>query len=814
MYDVRSVPGVSVKLSALHPRYDLAQRARCVPELVERLSSLAQEAAKFNIALTVDAEESNRLALSLDIIEGVLANKEVPEWDGFGLAVQAYQKRALTVVDWVVDKAHDYKRRLQVRLVKGAYWDYEIKRAQEMGLSDYPVYTRKCHADVSYLTCAAQLLQQSDVIYPMFGTHNAHTIAAVMDMAHSYNTTFEFQSLYGMGQGIYQALRKQHDVAVSLYAPVGPHKDLLAYLVRRILENGANSSFVNQMLDDKNTVQHLVRDPVAHAVEGDLKPHKNIVRPQNLFAGEFAGARVNSQGLDFDDLSAVHTLYQAMLPYREQSFEAASVIGGKVYKDGAAMIVVSPVDGEEILGKVWSAHQDTALKAVEAAHQAFPVWSKVDAEERATILERMADLLEENAAALMALLVREAGKTLPDAHGELREAVDFCRYYAARGRVDCASAGFVLPGPTGERNVYYRHGRGVFVCIAPWNFPLAIFLGQIAAALMAGNSVIAKPAEQTPLIAALVVSLLHQAGVHKDALNLVVGDGFIGAAIVDHPLVAGVAFTGSTEVARSINQSLAAKRGDIIPLIAETGGQNAMIVDSSALPEQVVDDVVRSAFASGGQRCSALRILCLQEDIAPTVLRLLRGAMQQLTVGNPWELSSDIGPIIDEGARSRLRSYVDSIQGHARLIQALDVPDDIGRGYYFAPHAYEIDQISSLKGEVFGPILHVYIYKRSDLDYVLGELNDLGYGLTLGVHSRIDSFVQKVSDVMRAGNVYVNREMIGAVVGSQPFGGQGLSGTGPKAGGEDYLRRFCVERLVSTDTTAAGGNASLVSITE
>ena len=815
MHKAHEVAGVSVKLSALHPRYEVAHREQCVPEMIERLLLLAKEAASYNVPLTVDAEEAARLPLSMAILEGVLKSDELPEWDGFGLAIQAYQKRALAVVDWVVDLANDHNRRLQVRLVKGAYWDSEIKWAQEAGLPDYPVYTRKSHSDVSYLTCAAQLLQQADMIYPMFGTHNAHTVAAIMDMAKSYKADFEFQSLYGMGQGLYSALMKEHDVKVALYAPVGPHKELLPYLVRRILENGANSSFVNQLLDEECDVNDLVSDPVARAKGHDLTPHPAIVMPADLYVDEGAEGRRNSQGLDFDDVAVLKKLYEGLEPYRNRSFEAASLVGGKMRKDGSAEVHFSPSDRTESIGKVWSARRALAAEAMDVAYGAFADWSRVDVEERASMLERTADLLEEHAAELMALLVREAGKTQHDAHLELREAVDFCRYYAAQGRADCSLEGTVLPGPTGEENIHMRRGRGAFVCISPWNFPLAIFVGQVAAALVAGNSVVAKPAEQTPIIAMRAVALLHEAGIPKDVLNLVIGDGFVGGTLVDHPLVAGVAFTGSTEVARGIAQSLATKRGGLVPLIAETGGQNAMLVDSSALPEQVIDDVVKSAFGSAGQRCSALRILCVQDDVAESVLRLLRGAMRELSVNDPWEISSDIGPIIDGEALSRLRGHCDALAGHGRLIHAVELSDELrNQGHFMGPKAYEIDQLSALDEEVFGPVLHVYRYKRKDLDYVIEQLNDMGYGLTLGIHSRVDSFVREVSDKMRAGNVYVNRSMIGAVVGSQPFGGQGLSGTGPKAGGPDYVRRFACERVVSTDTTATGGNASLVSLVE
>lgn len=815
-HDVREVAGISIKLSALHPRYMMSQRERCVPEISERLLELAKEAASYNIALTVDAEETERLSLSLEIFGAVLKSKELPEWSGFGLAVQSYQKRALAVVDWVVDKAHEYKRPLQVRLVKGAYWDREIKRAQELGLPDYPVYTRKYHTDVSYLTCAAQLLQQSDkMIYPMFGTHSAHTIAAILDMAQDYNVLFEFQKLHGMGDSVYAALLKDYDVPVTLYAPVGPYKELLPYLVRRILENGANSSFVNQLLDADYPVSALVADPVQKAEKHHLTGHPSIVAPGGLYERETSGSRVNSRGLDFQDSAAVQALYQQIDPLKGHHYEAPCIVGGKVIKDGRQHSIVNPARTGDKVGKAWYAREDIAVKAVRGAAAAFDSWNGVSVEERAQILERFAGLMEEHSAVFLGLLVREAGKCLPDAQGELREAIDFCRYYANQARVDFDSAGYRLPGPVGESNVYYRHGRGVFVCISPWNFPLAIFTGQIAAALLAGNSVVAKPAEQTPLIAAYAVELMHKAGVPQDVLNLIIGDGFIGASLVNLEEVAGVVFTGSVNVAREINQVLAAKRNGIVPLIAETGGQNAMIVDSSALAEQVVDHVILSAFNAAGQRCSALRVLCVQDDVAEMVLRVLRGAMRQLSIGDPALLKHDIGPIIDKEARDSLLQYCNRLAGHGRLIVMTPLPPELEEeGFFMAPRAYEIDQLSALREEVFGPVLHVYRYKKKDLDFMIGQLNDMGYGLTLGIESRVDSFVRDISYKVRAGNVYVNRGMIGAVVGSQPFGGHGLSGTGPKAGGPDYLRRFGVETVVSTDTTATGGNASLVSLGE
>jgi RHH-type proline utilization regulon transcriptional repressor/proline dehydrogenase/delta 1-pyrroline-5-carboxylate dehydrogenase len=816
-HNVRQVPGISVKLSALHPRYEFAQEDRCVPEIAARLSVLAHEAAAYNIALTVDAEEVERLELSLEIIERVLKDETLRDWRGFGLAVQAYQKRAPMVIDHVYHLAQQNKQHMQVRLVKGAYWDREIKRAQVLGLEGYPVYTRKTHSDVSYLACAEKMFKlaakKGNWIYPMFGTHNAHSVAAILEFADGKDIPFEFQKLYGMGDALYAALlEKRSNVAVSIYAPVGPQKDLLAYLVRRLLENGANSSFVNKLLDEDVPVENLVSDPVAAAVASGGKQHDKIKMPSEMYRAEKPLGRENSSGIDLDDPISVASLLQD-IKRTKTSHYAAPLIGGKSYKETEPEDVVNPGRLHEVVGTVWNSHSAVIKKAMRVAHKGYGAWHKTSASERALILNRYADLLQQTAPELMGLLVREAGKTIEDAHLEVREAVDFCRYYANRGRQDFAADGYKMPGPTGEENLYKREGRGVFVCISPWNFPLAIFTGQIAAALMAGNAVVAKPAEQTPLIAYRAAQLWHKAGVPGDVLNLVIGDGEIGAALVGHKDVAGVAFTGSGAAARSINQTLAVRQGPIVPLIAETGGQNAMLVDSSALPEQVVDDVIRSAFGSAGQRCSALRILCVQEDIADGLLRMLKGAMQELRVGLPGDIKSDLGPVIDDEALQKLLQHKRNLGGFGKKICSINVPGNLPNdGYYFGPCLYEIDTVKALGEEVFGPILHVVRYRRNELDELIEDLNDMGYGLTLGVHSRIDSFVQHVAEKMRAGNVYVNRSMTGAVVGTQPFGGHGLSGTGPKAGGPDYLLRFATEKVISTDTTASGGNTSLVSM--
>ncbi len=804
-------PGISVKLSALHPRYQYSQSEICVPEMRDQLIELAQAAAKYNLGFTVDAEEADRLALSLDIIESALPELD-PEWEGFGLAVQAYQKRALPLIDHLAEVSNVHKRRMQIRLVKGAYWDSEIKHAQEQGLEDFPVYTRKANTDVSYLACAHKLLSHDDAFYPMFGTHNAHSLSAVIEMGKGKD--FECQRLFGMGQGLFEHVMQEHDVKTSIYAPVGPHQDLLPYLVRRLLENGANTSFVNRMLDQDAPVDEIVADPVEKVRERSTHKHPKIALPKDIYASEDGAYRLNSKGVDLTDPKSVDALYKGISNY-ERAYDVASVIGGVWDKTGSAQGIANPADRADAVGSALSANQRMVGKAMDKAKAAFVEWSGTDADIRAQILEAIADLYEDNRDELMAILIREAGKTIPDAIGEIREAVDFCRYYANRGRRDFRREGFALPGPTGESNVYSLHGRGVFICISPWNFPLAIFTGQVVAALMAGNTVICKPAEQTAIIASKAVALMHEAGVPHDVLSLMIGEGDIGAALVAHDDVGGVCFTGSTEVAREINQTLALKQGAIVPLIAETGGQNAMIVDSSALPEQVIDDVIYSAFGSAGQRCSALRILCVQEDVADKMIRMLKGAMAEMKLGVPYDLSTDIGPVIDEDAYAKLAEHREALKGFGKFIYEVALDDDLKeQGNFFAPCAYEIDGIDMLHNEVFGPILHVVRFQKDKLDELLQDIDDSGYALTFGVHSRIDEFQDYVVNRVRAGNAYVNRSMIGAIVGSQPFGGHGLSGTGPKAGGPYYLQRFATERVVSVDTTATGGNASLVSLEE
>jgi RHH-type proline utilization regulon transcriptional repressor/proline dehydrogenase/delta 1-pyrroline-5-carboxylate dehydrogenase len=803
---VLDAPGISVKLSALHPRYEIAQRDRVMAELVPRTLDLARKAKAAGIHLTVDAEEADRLDLSLDVVEAVFSDPSLDGWDGFGLAVQAYQKRALPVLAWLDALARRVGRRLMVRLVKGAYWDTEIKRAQERGLDGYPVFTRKASTDVSYLACARYLLARRDAFYPMFATHNAQTAAYVLEAA-GERAGFEFQRLHGMGEPLYDQVVGPA-MPVRVYAPVGGHEDLLAYLVRRLLENGANSSFVNRIQDERVPIADIVSDPVAKVAALASKPHPRIPAPVDLYRPE----RANSLGPDLSDPVVSGPLLDALARSWSRPWSAAPLVSGEALA-GAARPVRDPADRRRVVGRVTEADEAAVERALEAARRAQRDWSALPAAERAACLDRAADLMEANRIDLMALLVREAGKTVPDALAELREAVDFCRYYAARGR-----EGFVartMPGPTGERNELRLVGRGVFVCISPWNFPLAIFTGQVAAALMAGNAVIAKPAEQTPLVADLAVRLLHRAGVPAGVLHALPGDGAtVGARLVADRRTAGVAFTGSTETAHAINRSLAGRGGPIVPFIAETGGQNAMIVDNSALPEQVVDDVVTSAFRSAGQRCSALRVLFVQDGIAGKVAEMLRGAAAELRLGDPGLLSTDVGPVIDEEALATLRAHVARMGREGRTLYAGEVPPECRDGAFVAPHAFEIDRLDRLEREVFGPVLHLVRWEGARLDSVLDAIEATGYGLTLGVHTRIDATARRICERMPVGNAYVNRNMIGAVVGVQPFGGEGLSGTGPKAGGPHYLLRFAAERTLTVNTTAAGGNASLVSLTE
>jgi len=805
--DVLEAPSISVKLSALHPRYEVAKRSRVLDELVPRLLDLSQQAMARGIGLTVDAEEAARLELSLDVLHKVFTHPSLEGWNGFGLAVQAYQKRAPFVLDWLAETARAAGRRWCVRLVKGAYWDAEIKLAQELGLSGYPVYTRKPNTDVSYLACAIAMFEAgADVIYPQFATHNAHTIAAIHHIARG--RPFEYQRLHGMGQELYdEVIGKDHlNVPCRVYAPVGSHKDLLPYLVRRLLENGANTSFINHVVDEFLPMKQLVGDP-SEVVRGFAsKAHPRIPLPVDLY-GEL---RKNSMGVNLSNDNELAALAEAANQH-PGPWQAAPLVPGAT-PEGDTVKVTNPADRRVEVGTWRGAGEATVQKALVNGVAAQPAWDRLPAASRAAILEHAADQLEARRGEFISMCVREAGKTLSASIAEVREAADFLRYYATMAR-RLFGHPETLPGPTGETNELSLHGRGVFVCISPWNFPLAIFTGQIAAALVSGNAVIAKPAEQTTLIAHAMVKLLHAAGIPADVLQLVPGDGaVVGPLLTGDKRVAGVAFTGSTDTARAINRALAGRDAPIAALIAETGGQNAMIADSSALPEQLVKDVVTSAFDSAGQRCSASRVLYVQDVVADKVIAMLAGAMDELKVGDPALLSTDVGPVIDDDALGMLDKHAAKMDKLAKKINQVELSQDCAHGTFFAPRAYEIPSLELLEREVFGPVLHVVRWKAGELDKVIEQVNATGYGLTLGIHSRIDETVEYITSRMRVGNCYVNRNQIGAIVGSQPFGGEGLSGTGPKAGGPHYLLRFATERSLCINTTAAGGNASLLTL--
>ena len=796
-------PGISVKLSALHPRYEAVSRERVLRELTPRVLELARQAKAHDLNFTVDAEEADQLELSLDVIGAVLRDPSLADWDGFGLAVQAYQKRAPFVIDWVRDAAVALDRRLMVRLVKGAYWDTEVKRAQERGLADYPVFTRKAMTDLAYMDCVTKLLAARPVLYPQFATHNALTVASVIEQAGGVEG-YEFQRLHGMGEALYEALiADKPGVACRVYAPVGGHRDLLAYLVRRLLENGANSSFVSVAADPSVPVSEILRRPQQWIADASHARHPRIPLPRDLYAP----VRKNSSGVEFGDRTSLEALVAEVSAAIPHATEVAPLVDG-VALNGRRRTVLSPIDGA-VVGHVTEGDTALVTSAMSAAQAGFPAWAAKAADERAAILDRAADALEKNRARLIALLQAEGGKTLDDAVSEVREAADFCRYYASQARLTLGPER--MPGPTGETNDLVSRGRGVFVCISPWNFPLAIFLGQVSAALVAGNSVVAKPAEQTPLIAAEAVRFMHQAGVPVTALHLMPGDGAVGAALVADKRVAGIAFTGSTEVARSINRALAAKDGPIVPLIAETGGINAMIVDATALPEQVTDDVVTSAFRSAGQRCSALRLLCVQEDVADRILEMTEGAARALVVGDPREVATHVGPVIDAEAKDKLDRWIAGMANKGSVRFRWDADRQMPpAGTFVPPTIIALDRVRDLTEEVFGPVLHVVRWRAAELDRLLDDIAANGYGLTLGIHSRIDDTAERIVARLPHGNVYVNRNMIGAVVGTQPFGGTGLSGTGPKAGGPNYLRRFATEQVVTVNTSAAGGNASLL----
>jgi RHH-type proline utilization regulon transcriptional repressor/proline dehydrogenase/delta 1-pyrroline-5-carboxylate dehydrogenase len=794
-------PGISVKLSALHPRFEALSRDRVLVELVPKLIELAQIAKRHELNFTIDAEEADRLELSLDVIAATLRDASLAGWDGFGLAVQAYQKRAGPLIDWIGAAAESLNRRLMIRLVKGAYWDTEVKRAQERGLPDYPVFTRKAMTDLCYLDCVRKLLVARPRLYPQFATHNALTVACVIEDAGGTDG-YEFQRLHGMGEALYDALLAElPDLSCRVYAPVGGHADLLAYLVRRLLENGANSSFVSVASDPSVPVETILRRPQSWINDASHARHSHIPLPRDLFGA----SRRNSSGIEFGDSAALEALVAEVRSAPKVAVAKPLIDGSAV--TGRERAVNSPVDGA-VIGAVQEGDEALVATAMASAQAAFPAWSSIPVAERAAALERAGDLMEQNRGRLIALLQSEAGKTIDDCVSEVREAVDYCRFYAQDARRMFAPR--VLPGPTGESNELRMRGRGVFVCISPWNFPLAIFSGQVVAALVAGNSVVAKPAEQTPLVAFETIRLLHRAGIPAGALNLVPGDGKTGARLVADRRVAGVAFTGSTEVARGINRTLAAKDGPITPLIAETGGVNAMIVDATALPEQVTDDVIASAFRSAGQRCSALRLLCVQEDVADRVLDMVIGAARELSLGDPRDLATHVGPVIDGEAKSKLDRWIAMMDSRGAVLFRLEANPPTG-GTYVTPAIVELDSARELKEEVFGPVLHFVRWRSSELDRLLDDIAANDTALTLGIHSRIETVVAHVAARMPHGNVYVNRNMIGAVVGSQPFGGSHLSGTGPKTGGPNYLRRFALEQIITVNTAASGGNATLLS---
>ncbi|HWU48560.1 MAG TPA: bifunctional proline dehydrogenase/L-glutamate gamma-semialdehyde dehydrogenase PutA [Asticcacaulis sp.] len=797
--------GISVKLSALYSRYEAAKLDDVMADLYPRLKRLAIQAAQADINFTLDAEETDRLALSLKVLDRLAREPELGDWKGLGLAVQAYQKRCPDVIMALRALAESSGRRLMVRLVKGAYWDTEIKRAQLMGREDYPVHTTKAATDLSYLVCAKMLIDAAPHIYAQFATHNAHSLAAIRLMAKEAGVTVESQRLHGMGEALYDEAEKAFgDFPLRAYAPVGGHEDLLPYLVRRLLENGANSSFVNVLLDEKLAPKDVITDPVEIVAAHPFR-HARLPLPRDMY-----GDRLNSHGPDISIAAVRDRLSAAVQKLDGERKESNALIGGKPHSTYAAH-VFAPADLTRIVGEVHEADPAMINEAFERVAAAQPAWNDLGGDGRARVLEGMADALEAKHDSLCALMVREAGKTWADAIAEVREAADFCRYYAKLAR-EQFGAPTVLTGPVGERNLLSLHGRGVFVCISPWNFPLAIFTGQICAALAAGNAVLAKPAEQTPLIAHKAVKLFYGAGLHPDLLALLPGDGArIGAALVAHPGIAGVAFTGGTDTARIINRTLAGKDGPIVPFIAETGGLNGMFVDTTALKEQVVDDVIVSAFGSAGQRCSALRLLFLPRELADSYIAALKGAMDMLKVGDPADFTNDVGPVIDADAQEALQLHLNTLEARGQVLHRASAPEGLN-GHFFAPTLAEIADPSELEREVFGPILHIVRYDSQNPETTMKALASRGYGLTLGVHSRLESFADKVMRSVPAGNVYVNRTVIGAVVGVQPFGGEGLSGTGPKAGGPLALTRFASERAVSINITAQGGDPALLNL--
>jgi RHH-type proline utilization regulon transcriptional repressor/proline dehydrogenase/delta 1-pyrroline-5-carboxylate dehydrogenase len=802
--DIYANFGISIKLSALCPRYEPLQHVRAIKELTDKLLALAQKARAANISITVDAEESERLEMSLDIFAAVFTHPDLCGWSGLGLAVQAYQKRALPVIRWLAGLGENRHSKIPLRLVKGAYWDSEIKRAQEKGLSNYPVFTHKSATDLSYLVCSQLILSRPDVFYPQFATHNAHTLSAIYHSGERH-PGYEFQRLHGMGEPLYREIIEVQSWRKScrIYAPVGHYHELLPYLVRRLLENGANTSFINLIDRSEISVEELVCDPVELVKTSTKK--LQIVLPGSLYGEQ----RLNSQGLNLADPELLKQLQQNLDALIDKHWLASPLINGSFYS-GEQHSVRNPSDNRLTVGSVIYADKKAIEQALDGADQAFSEWRLKPAEIRADCLQKAAGLLEQHRLELVSLCIREGGRTIKDALAEVREAVDFCRYYA-QSALDLFSAPIKLPGPTGEENLLFHYGRGVFVCISPWNFPIAIFIGQITAALVAGNTVIAKPASQTALTAMRCVEILHLSGIPESVLQFLPASGSLtGQHLLTDPRIAGVVFTGSTETAQFINRQLAQHHQAILPLIAETGGQNVMIADSSALLEQLVQDVIVSAFNSAGQRCSALRVLFVQQEIADKTIAMLIGAMQELSIGDPGVYKTDIGPVIDQAALIPLNGHLEQMQPQEKLLYQLPLDNSLQHGSFYPLSLIEISSLAQLTQEVFGPVLHVIRYGASELDQVIDAVNATGYGLTLGIHSRIDANIKTIRQGVKVGNIYVNRNMIGAVVGVQPFGGIGLSGTGPKAGGPDYLRRFAIEQTVTTNTAAIGGNASLL----
>ncbi len=804
--NIFAMPSISIKLSALLPRYELYQHAQVLDFLVPRVTALAELACEHSLAMTLDAEEAERLSLSLLVFEQIIVQKKLSNWDGLGLAVQAYQKRALPVLQWLQSLADKTHHRIPVRLVKGAYWDTEIKRAHEQGLNGFPVFTRKSNTDLSYLVCAQYLLQNRTFFYPQFATHNAHTIASITEMAED-SSQYEFQKLHGMGDALYAQIigKNNWNIPVRIYAPVGSYKELLPYLVRRLLENGANTSFVNRIEHETIPIEEIIADPIAQAKSKDSRKNQNISLPLDLYQPE----RKNSLGLNTNDFMVNEEISNSLATWEKKYWHIGPIINGELIRHSDGLASDQKSTKQIALGSIVFAEHQHIESALVSAKYGFNTWRTYSVIQRSSILERAADLLEQHRLELVSLIVREGGRCIPDALSELREAVDFCRYYAVQAK-NLLSNKQDLPGPTGETNSLGLYGRGIFVCISPWNFPLAIFIGQVVAAIVAGNSVIAKPASATPIVAFRAVQLLLEAGVPSSVLQFVPARAKVFAEIFTmDAALGGVAFTGSLETAREINVQLASCHSTIIPVIAETGGQNVMLVDSTALPEQVVTDAIFSAFNSAGQRCSALRLIVVQEEIAEKIKKLLIGAMQQLVVGAPDQFKTDVGPVISDYAKESLNDYI-SRCGHRLLYQ---VPiDHLDNGHFVAPSLLEVNQISSLTSEQFGPILHFYRYKSTALDAVIEQVNALKFGLTFGIHSRMSSKIHYISERINVGNIYINRNMVGATVGVQPFGGQGLSGTGPKAGGPHYLRQFTTEKTVTNNITAMGGNASLLAL--